>query len=831
MIDNDNIILALSNFSFVSYSRAIEKLLLAYHIVETTIAKIVGKINKGENGPFYVYRRAVIYCVDTDDYAQLVAKTKESMPLTIVFQPKQIIIINQQYGEIACPYEEIVKHLDYLSPLQNWDVNRNDHYSTIELDQLVESLYRSLILDDNPENSAREFIFSILYIAHFRSLLDIDEINSVKRGYAESDEQVLKRIYSYLREKDYPFAQYNYRQLKISKESYKYVFAIIKFDTTLVDAEVLTSLIYKMAAREDAGLYGHQTSFVNVEKLLQPMFLEEMQQKANDSITENVFQVVTEIYNTVIFDPTNGPGCYLVASYNGLLQQLRDIERQFDIKCHKPLNISNFIALVENDLTKELTILALVFTHTQELKRMGLLTLDTIREICGMLCVYVGDEVTSDWNNFVTPSPSLYIVGSPQFKGTNKLEGNKKIGMQRVFGAKELYNADYCSTWLVKAAQLIKGSEAKAAFVMTNSVSQGSQSTYILDKVNESGCEYIFGYRPFKWKVSNSDNSAVTVVAIGIASKGVVQKKYIFSDSNKIPCQIIGANLIPDIDLRIEGRSNPLSKQLPHMRKGNMPDGATALTFTSPELDEFLKENPDAAPFVKPLFGGDEFVKSTPRYCLWISDEQLPEALKVKGIAERIEIVRATRCKPKSTASIKSRNNPHKFRETNVTSKGKVSLIIPCVTSERRHYLQMGILDSTSIVNNNVLVIFDADIWLLALLESRMHLVWVTNSAGKHEERPRYSADLCYNTFPVPELDKKQIGTLRNLSRTLLEVREHYCDKSLGQLYNNMPPELVRVHQWIDNTVDSFYRSQPFETDVERLIWMKNLYNNMLENE
>ena len=831
MIDNATIIQSLSHFSFVSYSKAIEKLLSAYGIVETTIARIIGKINTGDNGPFYVYRRAVIYCIEADDFEPYVAKTKESMPLTIVFQPKQLVLINQQFGVIKCAYEEVVNHLDYLSPLQKWDINRNDHYSTLELDQLVESLYRSLIMDDNPEEEVRGLIFSLLYIAHFRSLLGIDEINAIKKDYSEDDARLLSRIYKYLRETHFPFVQFDFEQLKISKESYRYVFAIIQFDTSLVDVEVLTSLIYKMAAREEAGLYGHQTSFVNVEKLLQPMFLDQMQRKANASVVENVFQVVTEIYDTIIFDPTNGPGCFLVASYNGLLQQLRDIEQKFDIKCHKPLCISNFIGLVENELTKELSTLALVFTHTQELKRMELLTIDSIREISNEIRVFIDDEVTSDWGCYLTPGANVFIVGSPEFRGANRLQNNKKAGMQQIFKSKELYNADYCSTWLVKAAQFIKGSEAKAAFVLTNSVSQGSQSTFIFNKVSEAGCEYVFGYRPFKWIVSSSDNSSVSVVAIGIASKGVVHHKCIYDASKKVPCAIIGANLIPDVDLQVESRSTPLSKQLPHIRKGNMPDGATALTFTSTELDAFLTENPDAAQFIKPLFGGDEFVKSRPRYCLWISDEDLPKAMAVQGIAERIELVRKTRNNPKSTASQKSRNNPHKFREQNVTSRGKVSLVIPCVTSERRQYLQMGILDSTAIVNNNVLVIFDADIWLLALLESRMHLVWVLNSAGRHEERPRYSADLCYNTFPVPELNKVQMGTLRNLAKTLLEVREHYCDKSLGQMYNNMPPELVRVHQWIDNTVDSFYRSQPFESDYERLIWMKNLYNNMLENE
>ena len=143
----------------------------------------------------------------------------------------------------------------------------------------------------------------------------------------------------------------------------------------------------------------------------------------------------------------------------------------------------------------------------------------------------------------------------------------------------------------------------------------------------------------------------------------------------------------------------------------------------------------------------------------------------------------------------------------------------------------MGILGSNAIVNNNVSVVFDCDIWLLALLESRMHEVWAKNACGGHETRPRYSSALCYNTFPVPDLTSKQISTLRNLSRTLLEVREKYCDKSLADMYLKMPPELVRVHKLIDDTVDSYYRNQPFSSNGERLMWLKNMYNTLINNE
>lgn len=402
--------------------------------------------------------------------------------------------------------------------------------------------------------------------------------------------------------------------------------------------------------------------------------------------------------------------------------------------------------------------------------------------------------------------------------------------MQRIFESQTLNSADYCSTWLVKSAKFIRNTPAKAAFVLTNSVSQGVQSTFILDKVNEFGCEYVYAYRSFKWK-TNNDNTGVTVVIIGISALGATPNKLIVDDGKSIECERIGATLIPNIDIRVKKRKKPLSPYLPDMRKGNMPDGATALQFTSAERDVFLEEYPEAEHFIRPLYGGDEFVKSTPKWVLWIPDKELDDAMKIKGIADRIEQVRTTRNAPGSTASEKSRENPHKFRETNMTSKGKVSIVAPCVTSEKRAYFQMGILDSNAIVNNNVSVVFDGDIWLLALLESRMHMVWVKSCCGGHETRPRYSSELCYNTFPAPVLNKRQKDILANLSITLLEVRENYCDRSLGNLYDNMPPELARVHYWIDSTVDSLYRSKPFDSDEERLLWLQNLYNEMIENE
>lgn len=818
---------------FISFAQTVKTILSAYEIIDITINRIVDKIDKGENGPFYVYRRAVILCNNDGIELNISNQAYGSMPLVIVLQQSGITLHNNQIGSIRCEYKDLCNHLDYLKPLYEWDINKSDHYQTLELETLVESLYRQLKLDDNEEDDVRNFIFSLLYIAHFKSLLDLDCVTDCLKVYTSTDDCKLSDIFEFFLNKRCPYITSEYPHLVLSKEAYKYIFAIIRFDTSLIDAEILTSLIYYMANKEDAGLYGHQTSFVNVEKVLQPLFLDKMQRNANMSTNENVYQVVTEIYDTVIFDPTNSPGCYLVASYNGLLQQLRDIETQFDISCNKPLDITQFVALVDNDLAADLTKLGLTFVHTKELNRLRQLSFDRINCLYNRLNVRVGNQLMDDWSKIISPNEFTYIVGSPQFKGCNKLDGCKKSAMQKVYGTTVLNNADYCSAWLVKAARFINGNHSKAAFVLTNSISQGSQATNLLNKINELGCEYIYAYRSFKWKMTSRDNVGVTVVIVGISEKGLCQKKYVYDDTNKVECNDIGAYLLPDIDIRIKKRSNakgPISKILPSMRKGNMPDGAAnILTFNSQGVDDFLNIYPDAKPYIKPLYGGDEFVSGEPSWCLWITKDQLQEALQIEGIRKRVEEVRMKR--EHSTSGKKSKENPYAFREQNVTSEGKVSIVVPCVTSENREYFQIGILDSNAIVNNNVNVIFDCDIWVLALLESRMHLVWAKNAAGGHESRPRYSSELCYNTFPAPHIDKRQKAILGNLARTLLEVREKYCNRSLGDMYKEMPPELIRVHQWIDRTVDSLYRSQPFESDGERLIWLKNIYDKLIENE
>ena len=77
------------------------------------------------------------------------------------------------------------------------------------------------------------------------------------------------------------------------------------------------------------------------------------------------------------------------------------------------------------------------------------------------------------------------------------------------------------------------------------------------------------------------------------------------------------------------------------------------------------------------------------------------------------------------------------------------------------------------------MAIYDAKPYLLSILHSKIHMVWVDSIGGKLETRYRYSAKLCYNTFPFPKISRLKEEELEERAYHILEVRERYPEKTL----------------------------------------------------
>jgi len=156
------------------------------------------------------------------------------------------------------------------------------------------------------------------------------------------------------------------------------------------------------------------------------------------------------------------------------------------------------------------------------------------------------------------------------------------------------------------------------------------------------------------------------------------------------------------------------------------------------------------------------------------------------------------------------------------------SIIVPETSSEQRVVIPMGFLDDKTVISSTARAIYDAEPWLFGLLQSRMHTAWVGTVGGRLKTDYRYSAGLCYNTFPVPQLPDQEKARLAEHAFAILEARERHSDRTLGDLYlpDKMPLDLQRVHETLDETVDSLYGATT-PSNTERLTILFDVYEHM----
>lgn len=109
---------------------------------------------------------------------------------------------------------------------------------------------------------------------------------------------------------------------------------------------------------------------------------------------------------------------------------------------------------------------------------------------------------------------------------------------------------------------------------------------------------------------------------------------------------------------------------------------------------------------------------------------------------------------------------------------------------------------------------------------SKIHNVWAHAIGGKLKNDYRYSATLCYNTFPFPKLNEKQKEQVAILTKEILLTRAEHTEMTLGEMYNpeSFPQDLRDAHHALDLAVERCYREKPFESDEERLEFLFKQY-------
>lgn len=655
---------------------------------------------------------------------------------------------------------------------------------------------------------------------------------------------------------------------RFSRMARSYLLHIGGLNWKQINPDIFGSMIQAVADDEERGSLGmHYTSVPNILKVLNPLFLDDLHQQlaeAGDN-GRKLLNLRNRMAKIRVFDPACGSGNFLVIAY----KQMREIEaeinkRRGESERDSDIPLTNFRGIELRDFPAEIARLALIIAEFQcdVLYRGQKEALADFLPLDSQNWITCGNALRMDWLSICRPTGSTvkfrgddlfntpldqaeidfeneggetYICGNPPYVWTNDQSTEQKDDLRHLFEAhtQSWKSLNYVSGWFLKLVQYNKVSEATGAFVAINTICQGQHAILLWPIVLKDGNRITFAHTDFKWQNLAANNAGVTVVIVGLSRSMSSQATLFYEedgDTLALSASKIGPYLVPNIDTIIQKHGAQISS-LGEMLRGNMPYEGGHLLLSMQEKDTILSQNPAASSFIKRISGSSEIIDGKPKYCVWIEDAGLNKAMGIDALSERLAKVRALREGNKDDSIKALGTTPHRFREMNIAKSMLVAM--PAVSSEKRDYLPVDLLDSHHTITNRAYGIFDGDLIDFAILASRLHIVWVGTVCGRLERRYSYTNTLGWNTFPVPKLTALHKAELTRCAEDILLAREAHFPLTIADLYevkdgeSKMPENLRHAHERNDEVLERIYIGRRFRNDTERLEKLFELYTRM----
>lgn len=652
---------------------------------------------------------------------------------------------------------------------------------------------------------------------------------------------------------------------RFSRIARSYLLHVGSLDWTKINPDIFGSMIQAVADDEERGALGmHYTSVPNILKVLNPLFLDDLRaqlEEAGDN-ARKLLNLRQRIARIRVFDPACGSGNFLVIAY----KQMREIEAEINKRrgeAERPTDIpiNNFRGIELRNFPAEIARLALIIAEYQsdvlyrgqKLALAEFLPLDTANWIvCGnalrldwlSVCpptgtgvkIYADDLFSTPLDqpeiDFENEGGETYICGNPPYLGSTWQTDEQKSDLRLIFDGhtSSWKSLDYVSGWFMKGADYGTHTKASAAFVSTNSICQGQIVPILWPLIFDTGHEISFAHTSFKWTNLASHNAGVTVAIIGITSHARKSRR-LFSEAGDGSVIVretdyINAYLVAGPNIIVEKANKPVTNISP-MDFGSKPVDDGNLSLTADETTAIISSGVPTR-FIRPFFGSSEVIRGTVRHCIWIPDSEVAEAEQYPALRRRMANVAAFRSLSSKKRTREGSAWPHRFDERRQNGD-EVLIAVPSVSSESREYLPITPLPPRSIVSNLVFAFFDAPLWNMALIASKLHIVWIATVCGKLETRYRYSNTLGWNTFPVPDLTEQNKVDLTHRAEKILLARESHFPKTIADLYDpeEMPANLREAHEQNDETLERIYIGRRFKNDTERLEKLFELYTQM----
>lgn len=656
---------------------------------------------------------------------------------------------------------------------------------------------------------------------------------------------------------------------RFSKVARSYLIHVGNLDWTKINPDIFGSMIQAVADDEERSHLGmHYTSVPNILKVLNPLFLDDLRAKLEEA-GENPRKLLNlrkRMAKIRVFDPACGSGNFLVIAY----KEMRAIESVINSRRGEPnrrsdIPLTNFRGIELRDFPAEIARLALIIAEYQcdVLYRGEKLALAEFLPLKNENWIVCGNALRLDWLSICPPTGKdvsvhsddlfssaaedqaevdfeneggeTYICGNPPYLGSRAQTHEQKRDIRNAISAytTKFASLDYVSGWFVKAAEYALSTKCSTAFVSTNSICQGQQVSVLWPIIHHLGSDIFFAYTSFRWQNLASHNAAVTVVIIGLSNFERSPKKiYVTDDTGVLVSEVSNINsyLVASPNVFVAQRSSQISG-LMGLDRGSAPTDDGAFFVKASDLEAWRSTSERAANSLYRAVGGDEFINGKMRWIVRISDEDLEDEGFRNLASPIIESVRKFRKESKKVATRRFADRAHLFTEDRHMCNAKI--FVPQLMSDRREYLTCGLLSERELVLAPHFQAPRDDVFNIALISSRVHLIWVDAVCGKLETRYRYSNKLGWNTFPVPFLTEKNKADLTRCAEAILFARERHFPATIAELYepNAMPADLREAHDRNDEVVERIYIGRRFKNDTERLEKLFELYTKMTSEE
>ena len=604
----------------------------------------------------------------------------------------------------------------------------------------------------------------------------------------------------------------------------------------------------------------HYTSIQNIHKVINPLFLDDLTQELQEikgfKTRINKLKAYQDKLSRLNFlDPACGSGNFLTETYisirkleNEVIHMLYDGQISFTTKKDSPIKVSigQFYGIEINDFACTVGKTSLWIAEIQMLRKTEEIIHTDINflPLKSYANIIEANALRIDWEKIISKSKLNYIIGNPPFVGTSFQTPEQKEDIRKIYvdekgkTYKTAGKNDYVSCWYFKAAKFMQNTNVTAAFISTNSITQGEQVANIFKPIfDRFNIKINFAWRSFKWDSESKSKSSVYCVIIGFSTIDKASKKLFFDDNNFCEVENINAYLNAAPNIFIESRNKTLSDIMglkekglcpPEIFNGNMSVDGGNLLLSDEEYHELIKSEPKAKKFIRRFCGAQEYLHNIKRWCLWLVGVSPSEIAALPKVMKRVQATKEFRLKSKKAATRKFADYPTRFIEIRQPKSDYV--LIPVVSSGTRKYIPIGFMNSDVICGNSNQMIPNANLYHFGVLTSIVHMAWVRATCGRLKMDYSYSNDIVYNNFPWCEPTDEQKSEIERTAQKILDTRNLYPESCLADLYNDMlmPPELKKAHEENDLAVIKAYGLEKNVAESDCVAFLMNKYQEMI---